>query len=271
MRFDVVAVGEVMLDVIVPPFEPRRALHAPISVRAGGVPANAALAAAQSGAAVAVVGRVGDDPAAAAIRRALADGGVTALLSTDAGRPTGTFVSSGDAVVADRGANAALIPADVPEPLDARSVLVSGYALLQDDTAAAARAAIERGGLAMVVAAATPILARVGAQRFHELADGAAVVLANREEARVLTGAEPPAAAAELATRYGIACVTADADGAYASAGADVFHLPAAGPPPADTAGTGDAFAGVFLASLVRGDDVEAALAAASRATGARP
>jgi ribokinase len=270
VAFDVIAVGELMLDVIVPPLHAARAVHDGISVRAGGVPVNAALAAARDGATAAVVGRVGDDPAAAAVERALSTAGVTPLLAVDRERSTGTFVQSGDAIVADRGANAALAPADVPASLEAHCVLVSGYALLHDDTEAAGRAAIERsGGLhTAVVTPAAPLLERVGARRFHRLAEGATAVVANREEARVLTGLEPPAAAAELAKRYSLACVTADAAGAFASTGRGVLHAPAAAAARGDETGAGDAFAGALLASLARGSDLGEALAAAATAAG---
>ncbi len=107
-----------MLDV----FVASTGRHGPIRVRAGGTPVNAALAI-ESGATV--IGRVGDDAAAAAIRGALA--GLETRLAVDPERPTGTFVELADGTVfADRGANAALALDDVL-PLAADAVLVSGY------------------------------------------------------------------------------------------------------------------------------------------------
>jgi sugar/nucleoside kinase (ribokinase family) len=78
MRPDLVCVGEVLLDVTMPPLAQGAVIHAPIEVRAGGVAVNAALAAALAGAHACVVGRVGRDPAAAAIRDALERAGVEA-------------------------------------------------------------------------------------------------------------------------------------------------------------------------------------------------
>ena len=236
MACDLVCVGEVLLDVSLPPLEPGRAVHAPVRVRAGGTPVNAALAAAERGARAAVVGRVGDDAAGAAIRAALAAAGVEALLATDERLATGTFVEAGDAIVADRGAGAALSPADVPDPLEAGAVLVSGYTLRHEDTAPAARAAVERARARYVAVVAAHC-------------DGANVLFANEAEARELTGLAPEPAALELARRYEYACVTLGAAGALAASGGRLERIPPLGP---DVTGAGDAFAAALLLARLR-------------------
>src|SRR4051794_5827546 len=105
-----------MLDV----FVTTAGRHGAVHVRAGGTPVNAALA---IGAGALVVGRVGNDAAAAAIRAALP----TARLAVDPALPTGTYVELADGTVhAGRGANAALTLEDVL-PLEADAVLLSGY------------------------------------------------------------------------------------------------------------------------------------------------
>jgi sugar/nucleoside kinase (ribokinase family) len=112
----IACVGEVMLDVLVAD----DARHGTIRVRVGGTPVNAALAIGPDGV---VIGRVGDDPAAAAVRAVLPH----ARLAVDPTLPTGTFVELADGTVhADRGANAALSLDDVL-PLAADAVLLSGY------------------------------------------------------------------------------------------------------------------------------------------------
>jgi sugar/nucleoside kinase (ribokinase family) len=258
MRPDLVCVGEVLLDVAMPQLTQGAVLHAPIEVRAGGVAVNAALAAARNGARVAVVGRVGRDPAAAAIRDALGRAGVEARLAEDPLLPTGTFVESGSAVAADRGASAALGSDDITSPLVAGAILVSGHALLRDDTVAAARAAIEgaRADEIGVVVASATLAAGLGRPEFDARARGATVVIANAAEAYALTGLEPAAAASELALTYPFACVT---DGAHGVFGA--WTSPAA-PGLAHvgvervegrTTGAGDALAGVLLSSLQAG------------------
>lgn len=238
---------------------PGRVSHAPVSVRAGGVPVNAALAAAAHGTRTAVVGRVGSDPAAGAIRSELEAAGVEAILAVDDELPTGTFVETGQgderAVAADRGASARLQPGDIPS-LVARAVLVSGHALLRDDTAPAARAALEAAGAPLIaVVAAGPI----GAD-FHARAKGANVLFANEDEARTLTGLEPREAAVALAELYEIAVVTAGAAGAVAVSGGQI----AVGRPSETVqsvrSGAGDAFAGVLLVALASGASLGDAL-----------
>src|SRR3569833_2321889 len=104
-----------MLDV----FVSTEARHGSIEVRVGGTPVNAARAA---GPAAFVVGRVGDDAAAAAVRAELS----RARLAVDPDLPTGTYIELADGTVfADRGANAALALVDVL-PLDADVGLLSG-------------------------------------------------------------------------------------------------------------------------------------------------
>jgi sugar/nucleoside kinase (ribokinase family) len=204
----IACVGEVMLDVFVR--TPDR--HGPIRVRAGGTPVNAALA---IGARAVVIGRVGDDAAAAAIRDALA--GVEVRLAVDPVLATGTYVELPDGTVhADRGANAALSPADVL-PLDADAVLLSGYAGVP---------VLEHVDARWRAFVCTPTTAAVPA--------AANVVFANDEEAARL----------ELGERE-IVVVTHGGDGATVN-GKRV-------PPTGDTGtGAGDRFAGQFLASLTR-------------------
>ena len=259
IEFDLIAVGEVLLDVTVGELVPGRVSHAPVSVRAGGVPANAALAAAMQGARTAVVGRVGSDPAAGAIRAELEAAGVEAILVVDEELPTGTFVETGAgderAIAADRGASARLRPGDIPS-LEARAVLVSGHALLRDDTAPAARAALETAGAPLVaVVAAGPI----GAD-FHRRAKGATVVFANEDEARMLTGLEPRAAAVALAELYEVAVVTAGAAGAVAVSGGEIAVGRPSETVQSRRSGAGDAFAGVFLVALAAGGGLQEAV-----------
>ena len=268
IELDLIAVGEVLLDVTVAELVPGRVSHAPVSVRAGGVPVNAALAAAALGARCAVVGRVGADPAAAAIRAELEAAGIEAILAVDEELPTGTFVESGQgearATSADRGASAALSPGDLP-PLVARAVLVSGHALLRDDTAPAARAALERAEAPLVaVVAAGPI-----GDDFHERTRGAGLLLANEEEAKALTGFDPRDAAVALAELYELAVVTVGAEGAVAAANGEVVVARPSSRAEDDWAGAGDAFAGVLVASLAAGSELQQALESACEA-GAR-
>ncbi|HEX9141402.1 MAG TPA: PfkB family carbohydrate kinase, partial [Gaiellaceae bacterium] len=175
--------------------------HADVSIQAGGTAVNVALAAVRAGAAATVVGRVGSGPAAELVLATLAQHDVEARLARDPVLRTGAAVSLGTSVVADRGANAALDVADLPDPLAADALFVSGFALLQSGSADAAAAALTqfRGDLA-AVDLASPKLARDA-----ELAGIAAnVIFATSEEARAVTGCSPEDAARALREHFEI-------------------------------------------------------------------
>jgi len=206
----IACVGEVMLDV----FVAGAGRHGAIAVRAGGTPVNAALA---IGAGALVIGRVGDDAAAAAIRHELRE--LALRLAVDRERPTGTYVELADGTVhADRGANVALDLDDVL-PLDADAVLLSGYVDLPllDHVDARWRAFV-----------CTPTTSA--------LPDAANVVFANDEEASRL----------DLSGRE-IVVVTHGPAGSTIHRGGKAVRLGPSG----DTAtGAGDRLAGRFVASL---------------------
>jgi ribokinase len=229
-----VTVGEVMLDVLGPEAA-GETTHAPIVVRPGGTPLTAALAAHAAGASTMLVGRVGDDAAAAAIRAGLANAGVEAFLAVDDELPTGTFVQLGETIVASRGANAHLGAGDIPA-LTADAVLVSGYLLAHDDT-------LEAGQRAL--ASDAPLRAVIAIPRcpadFVDRAAGANVLFATTAEAERLGGATA------LAARFEILCVTFAAEGAVLHRGGTTERLPPTG---RSGTGAGDALAGSLLARL---------------------
>jgi sugar/nucleoside kinase (ribokinase family) len=251
---DLLVVGEAMVDVVAPPADPGRN-HAPISLRAGGSAINAAQAAAALGAKATVVARVGADPAGALLRATLLDAGVKPRLAVDGTLPTGCFVQVGERIVADRGANAAFAVEDLGS-LDADVVLVSGYLLLADETAAAATAALESPAAWVGVDAASAGLAsRDGAR---ERLGAARVLFMNAEEATALTGLEPEEAARELAATHEVVVVKLGSEGALASSGNGVVRGKAALSEP--WLGDGDAFDAGVLVGLARGFDLAAAL-----------
>jgi ribokinase len=261
MSFDLVAVGEVLVDVLLGELAPGEARHAPVRLRAGGTAVNAAVAAVAAGGHAAVVGRVGDDAAGRLIREELAAAGIEPLLSLDPVRPTGTFaeavVGGRRAVVTDRGATDSLEPGDLPA-VEAGAVLVSGYLLFHERTHEAARAALRAFGAR--VAGATGGSSAIVDRR--NLAD-AGVLVVNAEEARALTGLAGEAAVLELATEVEIACVTLGAEGAVAARGTRVERI--SGGEREDDLGAGDAFAARLLLGLAAGHDLAGALAHSSR------
>jgi len=269
-RFDLACVGELMVDVHVgvplPP--PGGRAHGGITLLPGGSAVTAALAARRAGGTVLVVGRVGDDAGGRLLVDALAEHGVETHVGRMPDAPTGVCVYAGGAVAAERGANRGVRPEDLPAVLVAGAVLVSGYLLLQPDSAEAGRAALARAEARWraVDAASAELVRRGGLE-----AEGANVVLADAEEARALTGEEDEEAAVRaLAERFELALVKLGARGALACSHGDLVRH---AEPPVDrlaAAGTGDAFAGAALLALARGDGLESALVAGCRAGAAQ-
>jgi sugar/nucleoside kinase (ribokinase family) len=172
----------------------------------------------------------------------------------------------------DRGANAALAPADLPveELRSATHLHLSGYTLLDPGSRAAGLVALEHAreaGLSVSVdpASAAPLEA-AGARAFLDWVASADVLLPNLEEAVVLTGARDPEAAAWALARDGREVViTLGAGGALWSDGEQVVRAAAAAAPaPIDSTGAGDAFTAGWLAARLDGAEPAEALAAAN-------
>jgi sugar/nucleoside kinase (ribokinase family) len=265
---DLICVGDVMLDVRVDAGELARGgdVHGRVGLQPGGTSANAAVWAAASGARTCVHGRVGADLVGRLLRTELEVRGVEAALVEDLDAPSGTmlvvFEAGERSMVADRGANARLVPADLPPALEAGAVLVSGYLLLQEGARDAGREAIRRARAEWigVEAASWPLVDAVGREGFDDLASGASVIFANEREARSLTAMEPLAAARALGERYRAACVKRGAEGAVLVLDGQVYEATPDAVEERDPTGAGDAFDGVLLASLARGVEPEEAL-----------
>jgi sugar/nucleoside kinase (ribokinase family) len=260
---DLIAVGDVMLDGALPAPVQGRRVHGRIELRAGGSAANAALAAVRLGARAAVVGRVGADVAGRLVTDDLAAAGVEVLLARDDDAPTGSVVLlGGAAIVADPGASALLAPEDVPAPLEAGTVLVSGYSLLQPGSEPAARAAIERARTTWLAvdAASASLITAFGVERFYAATAEVDVLLANEEEAFALTGLEGDAAALELGRHCRVACVKLGGEGAVAASGGETARAAVRPVEGASTLGAGDTFAAGLLLALAGGAGLAAAL-----------
>ena len=219
-----------------------------ISLSTGGSAVNAALWAAVAGADATVVGRVGDDLAGRALRTALQERGVRSDFSVDPEVATGTFLVVDGEIRADRGANARFSPEDLPDPLEADAVLVSGY--LPGPTVARALEQAEGTWIALAPAFLDP------------LPPGANAILVDEVEALRITGSAPAEAARLLGERFRLACVTCGADGAVAVLDG---RLETSRPEPVDNTGpvgAGDAFAAGLLVALARGAGLRGALEA---------
>jgi len=270
---DLVCVGDVMLDVHVASGALARGgdVHGRVAIRPGGTSANAAVWAVWAGASAAVIAAVGNDLGGTLCVGAVAERGVDVGGVVRRSSPTGVMVIMSEhgerSMVADRGANAELDPADA-EGIDAGAVLVSGYLFLQEPGHDVAVAAFERvrTPLLAVEAASWPLVETFGVGRFFEETASCDLVLANEREARVLTGTGGDDAARVLGERYRFAAVKRAANGATLIAQGRLVAADGEAVEEVEATGAGDAFDGVLLAALARGRSPEEALAHACHA-----
>ena len=232
----------------------------------GGKSANQAVAASRVGAAVTMLGAVGDDDlghsALAGLEAAGVDIGACQRLE---GEHTGLALIVVDAngenqIAVAPGANA-LLDAAMIQAETARlepptgAVCLLGFEAPDDAVIAAARWASARGlRIILNPAPARPVV--------DELAAMGPILTPNETEAEMLTGVADPAAAAELLSRRTGApvVVSLGADGALLWTAGQAEHLPATQVRPVDTTGAGDALNGILAAELARGAGLRDAL-----------
>ena len=267
----VIVVGDLMADVVATVTAPlAHASDTPAEIvrRPGGGGANVAARLAAAGVPTLLVARVGEDAAGQAALAELREGGVELEIAIDAQRPTGTCVvivePGGErTMLPDRGANAALEPADLPidEFTEGKHLHLSGYTLLDPGSRSAGLVALEHAraaGMSISVdpASAAP-LADLGSAAFLGWTRRAGLLLPNAEEAAVLTGARDPEAAAWALAKDGREVViTLGKEGALWSDGERV-ERGRASPAPArvDSTGAGDAFTAGWLAARLSGEE----------------
>lgn len=223
---------------------------------AGGKGANQAVAAAVAGAAVDMLGAVGDDDAGRGSVAAMAAHGVRVEhIAVVADAPTGTAIIQVDdggenSIVVIPGANHAVAEADLG-PVD--QLIAGDILLLQLEiplpvvAAAAHRAAAAGARVVLNLAPFAPVDADVLA-----LADP---LIVNEHEAAQLAaaGLEAPSVLTTL--------------GARGSTWADL-HVPAEPVEVVDSTGAGDSFCGALAAALAAGGDRQDAMRAATAAAG---
>jgi ribokinase len=294
LRPTVYVLGEIMIDIMVlVPHDPEPATDTPSIIREhqGGSGANVAAWLASLEMPVAMIARVGDDRLGHDAIAELLGRGVRSYVGVDSLLPTGRCVilvsPDGErTMMPDRGANAGLM--NLPEVPWHRGdhLHVSGYLILAEDTRPAALQALHDADISGLstsvdVSSAGP-LRRVGAEAFREWTSRADVILANREEAAVLTGMDDAARSARQLLAPGppdrIAIVKTGSDGASAAWKDQAVSVSAPAIEAIDSTGAGDAFAAGFLASWLSGANPDEAMRHAvtigSRAaaqTGGRP
>jgi D-beta-D-heptose 7-phosphate kinase/D-beta-D-heptose 1-phosphate adenosyltransferase len=286
----VLVVGDVILDTYIHGEARRLSPEAPVPVvevggqehRPGGA-ANVAAQVAALGGTARLVGVVGADREAAALREALAGAGVSpSHLAVDPGRPTASktrvLVQGRQVVRLDRELVAPL-PAPVEESLlgRARDLLGEVDACVLSDYAKGVVSARLASGLIRAAArAGRPLVADPKATDVRRYR-GATVVKPNRGEAARLTGtdvasdADARAAGALLVGLLGGAAVllTLGAGGMLlCRPGAEPLAIPAVARVVFDVTGAGDAVAAVLGLALAGGAPVEAAARLANAAAG---
>ncbi|MFF8812413.1 sugar kinase [Streptomyces pactum] len=276
----VVTLGETMA-VLTPTTANRPGPGCPLRVGIGGAESNVAVAVTRLGAVGTWIGRVGDDDLGRLVVRELRAEGVRVLSETDPSAPTGLLLKEMRAGRPRRvryyrrgSAGSKLSPADVdrsaPAIAGADLLHLTGItAALGSQPLAALHRAVEiaRGSGTRVSfdvnhrrtlwpdATAAPVL--------RSLAAAADLVFAGPEEAALLLGRTPPGeptvsdgkelAAALCALGPDTAVVKLGALGAVAAHEGALVHEPARPVTVVDAVGAGDAFAGGYLAELLRG------------------
>lgn len=276
---DIAVVGSANLDVVVPvdrhPGVGETVLGGDHVLVPGGKGANQAVAAARLGAAVALVGRTGDDDAGETLRRSIEGAGVeTTHLRRDAVAPSGlaliTVGPDGDnAIVVSPGANGRVSPADVAEAaalIGAVPVLLMQLEIPYDAVAAAASRA---SGTVVLDPAPAP---DPGTQI---PLTGVDIIVPNETElARISEGLDAPTPDPDsldelihAARRIPVetVVVTLGARGALVVDRSTATHVPAPTITPVDTTGAGDAFRAALAVGLLHGADLGAVVAEAVR------
>jgi sugar/nucleoside kinase (ribokinase family) len=236
----------------------------------GGALANVAVAAARAGARASLLSGAGGDPWGEWLRDALAGAGIEMeAFALAAGAPTPvafvTFLPGGEPQfqVYGEGINAAMraTASHADEALSHGSALAFGSNTL----VAKPERTLTRRARALALEAGKPVLfdPNLRPTRWEDLDDaielcrelmrGALMVRTNREEARLLTGEEDPAAAAERICELGatLGVVSLGADGALVR-GAASAETPGEEVEVVSTLGAGDAFFGTLAAGLAR-------------------
>jgi sugar/nucleoside kinase (ribokinase family) len=276
-----IVVGDAMMDVTaVIDSDIAYASDTParVSLQPGGVAANTSAWMATAGHAVTIVGCVGADSFGRSIRKQLDDLGVDVHLQ-EASVPTGTCVVIVDrrrerTMFPDSGANAALRATDLDGLIGAGThVHLSGYTLLNPATRRVGLDVLEHATTAGATcsldpASAAPLRAQLAL--FQELLPRLDLLLANEDEAAVLSGRDDPHAALDVLSEV-VPCVVVKvgARGVLARDSNGTVSAEALRRDVVDTTGAGDAFTAGFLPTWLAGKPLAVALEEGQRLSAA--
>ena len=257
--FDVCVVGSANLDLVATvdrlPGPGETVPGSSYAEYPGGKGLNQAVAAARAGAAVAFVGAVGTDSAAATLLQVMADDSIdssrVAVADAATGRALIGVSSSGEnSIIVVAGANGSVTASVLPP---ARVVLSQLEVPLP---------AVERAMAAGRAAGAITVLNPAPAQAIGgEILRWCDVVVPNEHEVELLGGV-----AHLLALGARAIVVTLGNDGADLHTAEGITHIDAFAVAPIDTTAAGDSFCGALCARLAAGDDLPTALRFAAAA-----
>lgn len=258
--FDVCVVGSANLDLVATvdrlPGPGETVPGGSFTEYPGGKGLNQAVAAARSGAAVAFVGALGDDGAAATLRSVMTDDGIdathVATVQAATGRALiGVSARGENSIIVVAGANATVTATEMPS---ARVVLTQLEVPL-----AAVESALSAGRAAGAITVLNPAPVQPIDAGILQWCD---IVVPNEHEVELLGGV-----ARLLALGARAVVVTMGSRGAELhTADAPVVHIEPFSVVPVDTTGAGDTFNGSLCARLAAGDDLPTALRFASAA-----
>src|SRR5665213_272744 len=261
----IVVFGSINVDVLVPvphlPAASETVLGGDYVVAPGGKGGNQALASAKAGAAVTLIGAVGQDAFAETALSLLRRNGVYLSLVAAMVQPTGCAIITVDPagenqIAVASCANLRARATQVPDSLlDLKTVLVLQREVPDAENAALITRARQRGRrVVLSLAPAGPI----APAKFEDID----FLIANEGEAATL--GDPAEMARQL--RRGLV-ITRGAEGAVAMLrDGSTVAVPALAIEPVDTTGAGDAFAGVLAAGFDRGLPLDLTLRRASAA-----
>jgi sugar/nucleoside kinase (ribokinase family) len=272
--FSALVVGDLILDTLVLPKGQTRLdtdNHSAITTNLGGSAANFATWLASLNAETHLLARVGKGDAKS-LTAQLLERQVIAHLQEDRALPTGRIVvlveGENRTFYTDRGANQNLQTGVIPAEALGDLLYISGYAVLDLGTEGTQRLisiAKQNGMVVMCDPGSAGFIADYGVSYFLEAIAGIDFLIPNQAEAQLLSGKESFIdAAEELHKLFSLVVITMAERGAYVR-NATTAELVAAQPTElVDPTGAGDAFAAMFIRTLLDGQSATVAAAEAN-------